>query len=86
MACRVQDEIILGAAFVFSGDDPPEVVTEALLPAHPEARAAVASCLTQALICLDGLVQFDGHVGGPHFYRSGAPCLVSDQARTILST
>lgn len=65
--CSVDGQVV-AAAFVFCDDQPPEAVTEALQPRHPRAREAVGSCLAHVLSGLTSLVQFDGHVGDPHFY------------------
>jgi hypothetical protein len=65
--CRVRGEIV-AAAFVFSDDVPEGILTEALLPAHPLARDAVASCMARTLSDAAGIVRFDGHVSDPHFY------------------
>lgn len=64
--CRVDGQVV-ALAFVFPGDDPEEIVTEALLPEHPRARDAVASCMAATLRGATGTVRFDGHVGDPHF-------------------
>lgn len=66
LACSVDGEIV-AVAFCFPGDKPPEILTEALLPSHPYARAAVASCMAAALAPMDCVVRFDGHVSDPHF-------------------
>lgn len=65
--CRV-DGAILAVAFFFPDDQPPEVLTEALVPEHPHARTAVASCMARVLAQAEGEVRFDGHVGDPHFF------------------
>lgn len=62
------DGTTVAIAFVFPGDDPPEILTEALLPDHPAARAAVASCMAAALDAAKGVVRFDGHLSDPHFH------------------
>lgn len=64
--CTVEGDLV-AVAFCFPGDDPPEILTEALLPDHPRAREAVASCMSIALGSVDQVVRFDGHVGDPHF-------------------
>lgn len=64
----VVDGTTVAVAFVFPGDDPPEILTEALLPDHPQAREAVGSCMAAALAAAGGVVRFDGHVGDPHFH------------------
>lgn len=66
VGCWVDDELV-AAAFVFSDDLPPEIVTEALLPDHPQAREAVGSCMAAVLRGAAGVVRFDGHVTDPHF-------------------
>lgn len=65
--CRLDGEIV-AVAFVFEQDDPREILTEAMLPKHPQARKAVASCLARTLRDAPGIVRFDGHVSDPHFY------------------
>ncbi len=65
-ACLVQGELV-AVAFCFSGDTPPEILTEAVLPGHPNARDAVASCMATVLSGFDQVVRFDGHVSDPHF-------------------
>lgn len=66
VVCEV-DGTVVAAAFVFPDDQPCEVLTEAVLPEHPMARQAVASCMAAALSAAEGTVRFDGHVGDPHF-------------------
>lgn len=65
--CHV-DGVPVAVAFVFPTDDPPEILTEALLPHHARARDAVASCMAAALAHMDRTVRFDGHVTDPHFH------------------
>lgn len=64
----VDGEIVAGC-FVFLGPDPTvEAVAEALVPEHPQARAAVAACPASVLARVDGRpVEFDGHRSDPHF-------------------
>lgn len=66
VGCTVDGQLV-AVAFVFPGDRPPEILTEALQPNHPHARKAVASCMAAALASFDELVRFDGHVSDPHF-------------------
>lgn len=66
VACSVDGDVV-AVAFVFPGDQPPEILTEALRPEHPAARAAVASCMAATLRQSSGTVRFDGHVTDPHF-------------------
>lgn len=66
VACTVNGQMV-AVAFCFPGDEPPEILTEALVPDHPNARAAVASCMAAALAPMDCIVRFDGHVSDPHF-------------------
>ena len=65
--CRVRGEIV-AVAFAFPEDVPEAILTEAILPAHPRARDAVASCMARALSEVVGITRFDGHVSDPHFF------------------
>lgn len=66
VGCRVAGELV-AVAFVFPGDDPEEILTEAMLPDHGRAREAVASCMAATVNEAGGTVRFDGHVHDPHF-------------------
>lgn len=66
VGCRVEG-VLVAVAFVFPGDSPEEILTEALLPDHPRARDAVASCMASVLAAAGGTIRFDGHVTDPHF-------------------
>lgn len=66
VACSLNGEVV-ALAFVFPGDQPPEILTEALRPEHPAARAAVGSCMAEALRQAWGTVRFEGHATDPHF-------------------
>lgn len=61
------DGAAVAVAFVFPDDEPESILTEALIPEHPLARQAVASCMSVALAGATGVVGFDGHIGDPHF-------------------
>lgn len=68
--CLIGGDLV-AACFVFGTPDDPEVeaVTEALVPHHPQARAAVAACMARVLSEADGRpVMFDGHLSDPHFF------------------
>lgn len=65
------DEELVAACFVFGtpSDLEVEAITEALVPQHPDARAAVAACMARALSEADGRsLMFDGHISDPHFH------------------
>ncbi len=64
--CRIDGRVI-AVAFVFPGDEPPCLLTEALEPEHRQAKDAVASCMARSLALVSGVVIFDGHVSDPHF-------------------
>lgn len=74
------DGELVAACFVFTGEDtrqgedtgpgePLEVITEALAPGHPQARAAVGAGMARVLSMAGGRpVEFDGHLSDPHFF------------------